>query len=220
MNNPTSPIRAPESSSSDQVQQAAPPASAWPPDVKAIRERMAVEYHKATDGTGEGEYGCNGLTCPGVQRLIGFLERYHAAAQQAAWPLFRALVEQWRADAQQWRTQERDAVAANHERRAERCHERAQTLESCATRLEAALLASAPPASPWQPIETAPKGYDGKRFNYILFWGTSAGRSFNHPVVVCGYMDSERKPVQFYQYKLHITHWMPVPAPPASQEQP
>jgi hypothetical protein len=86
--------------------------------------------------------------------------------------------------------------------------------------LDAALLASAPPASPWQPIETAPKGYDGKRFNYILFWGTSAGRSFNHPVVVCGYMDSERKPVQFYQYKLHITHWMPVPAPPASQEQP
>ena len=38
---------------------------------EALRERiakLAIEYHKSQ----EGEYGCNGLTCPGVQRLIVF----------------------------------------------------------------------------------------------------------------------------------------------------
>lgn len=30
----------------------------------------AIEYHKAD--WGEGEYGCPGATCPGVQRLVRF----------------------------------------------------------------------------------------------------------------------------------------------------
>lgn len=30
----------------------------------------AIAYHK----TVEGEYGCNGATCPGVQRLVAFLD--------------------------------------------------------------------------------------------------------------------------------------------------
>jgi len=71
----------------------------------------------------------------------------------------------------------------------------------------------------WQPIESAPKGYDGKRFQYVLFWGVSSGRSFDHPVIVCGYMDHDRTPVQFYSYKLRITHWMPLPSPPIPQEE-
>jgi len=66
----------------------------------------------------------------------------------------------------------------------------------------------------WQPIETAPNGYDGDRFHYVLFYGHSRANSFLHPVIVCGYMDHDRKPVQFYQYKLTITHWMPMPEPP------
>lgn len=33
-------------------------------------EELAIAYHKSPEG--EGEYGCNGLTCPGVQRLIAF----------------------------------------------------------------------------------------------------------------------------------------------------
>lgn len=36
-------------------------------------EELALEYHKRDrDKGGEGEYGCPGATCPGVQRLIGF----------------------------------------------------------------------------------------------------------------------------------------------------
>lgn len=68
--------------------------------------------------------------------------------------------------------------------------------------------------SDWQPIETAPNGYDGTRFHYVLFRGVSAGRSFNHPVYVNGYMGSNREPVHYYHYKLHITHWMPCPEEP------
>jgi hypothetical protein len=74
------------------------------------------------------------------------------------------------------------------------------------------------PSEDWQPIETAPKGYDGTRFNYVLFWGVSAGRSFDHPVVVIGYMDHDRTPVQFYRYKLHITHWRPLPPAPGTED--
>jgi hypothetical protein len=40
--------------------------------VMARVEAAALEYHKAEDGTGEGEYGCPGLSCPGVQRLANF----------------------------------------------------------------------------------------------------------------------------------------------------
>lgn len=48
-------------------------------------ETLAIEYHK----TQEGEYGCNGITCPGVQRLVAF-GRACAAAGQAA--LFEPLM--------------------------------------------------------------------------------------------------------------------------------
>ncbi len=34
---------------------------------------LAIEYHKSPDG--ENEYGCNGATCPGVQRLYKLLIR-------------------------------------------------------------------------------------------------------------------------------------------------
>lgn len=63
----------------------------------------------------------------------------------------------------------------------------------------------------WQPIETAPEGYDGKRFRHVLFRGYSAGGSFAGPVYVSGWMDSERKPVQWYHYKLKITDWTEIP---------
>ena len=73
--------------------------------------------------------------------------------------------------------------------------------------------ASAPaPTSGWQPIETAPKGYDGQRFHYVLFRGTSRGGSFAGYAYVSGYMDNNRQPVHSYGYKLHITDWMPLPA--------
>jgi len=69
--------------------------------------------------------------------------------------------------------------------------------------------------SVWKPIETAPDGYDGKEFNYVLFRGYSKGRSFAHSVEVSGYMgvdnDGKRVPIHFYAYKLVITHWAPIP---------
>lgn len=67
---------------------------------------------------------------------------------------------------------------------------------------------------PWQPIATCPTGYDGHQFRHVLFLGYSRGRSFNHPVVVSGWMDRDLKPVQYYSYKLQITHWMPLPSLP------
>lgn len=63
----------------------------------------------------------------------------------------------------------------------------------------------------WQPIATAPQGYDGQRFHYVLFKGTSRARSFFGEVVISGYMDNKNEPVYYYQYKLNITHWMELP---------
>jgi hypothetical protein len=54
--------------------------------VSAVRARVeaaALEYHKAEDGTGEGEYGCPGLSCPGVQRLANFWTPIVEAALRA-----------------------------------------------------------------------------------------------------------------------------------------
>lgn len=42
--------------------------------------QLALEYHK----TVEGEYGCPGHSCPGVQRLVTFAEACAAAALDAA----------------------------------------------------------------------------------------------------------------------------------------
>lgn len=70
----------------------------------------------------------------------------------------------------------------------------------------------------WQPIETAPKGYDGHKFTRILFKGYSKASSFSHDVYISGYMDSEREPVYFYRYKLVITHWMPLPESPNTKD--
>jgi hypothetical protein len=66
----------------------------------------------------------------------------------------------------------------------------------------------------WQPIETAPDGYTDGKFHYVLFLGVSVSGAFSHPVVVNGWMDSDRKPVQWYHYRLKITHWMPMPELP------
>ncbi len=62
----------------------------------------------------------------------------------------------------------------------------------------------------WQPLETAPVGYDGKKFNHVLFRGVSKARSFSGPVYVSGWMDNNRKPVHEYAYKLIITGWKPL----------
>jgi hypothetical protein len=71
----------------------------------------------------------------------------------------------------------------------------------------------------WQPIETAPNGYEiGRGFKHVLSLGVSTGRSFDHPVVVSGWMDANRQPVQFYQYRLRITHWQPMPDPPRGEK--
>ena len=72
-------------------------------------------------------------------------------------------------------------------------------------------------APQWQPIETAPEGFDGKRFHYVLFRGTSKGNSFQGYAHVSGWMDSNRKPVHNYSYVLNIIDWMPLPEPPQSE---
>lgn len=47
---------------------------------------LAIEYHTRTDGQGEGEYGCNGATCPGVQRLLKLLKQATSRAVSPAQP--------------------------------------------------------------------------------------------------------------------------------------
>lgn len=68
--------------------------------------------------------------------------------------------------------------------------------------------------SDWQPIATAPVGYDGTRWTYVLFKGYSKGRSFPGEVVVSGWMgkthEGKLAPVHSYGYKLVITHWRPM----------
>lgn len=49
-----------------------------------VIEALALDYHKAVDGSGEGEYGCPGATCPGVQRLAAFGMKCAEAAQMDA----------------------------------------------------------------------------------------------------------------------------------------
>ena len=66
----------------------------------------------------------------------------------------------------------------------------------------------------WQPIETAPPGYDWERFHPVLFLGHSKGRSFDGTTIVQGWMSHKREPVHNYNYKLVITHWMPLPPTP------
>ena len=56
-----------------------------PEDMRAQLEAMALLYHKRTDGEGEGEYGCPGLTCPGVQRLLKFAAAAFALGQSSRW---------------------------------------------------------------------------------------------------------------------------------------
>ena len=57
-------------------------------------EQMAVEYHKRTDGKGEGEYGCNGLTCPGVQRLVTFAQAVYDLAVSETRQQIQSAIEQ------------------------------------------------------------------------------------------------------------------------------
>jgi hypothetical protein len=68
----------------------------------------------------------------------------------------------------------------------------------------------------WMPIETAPPGYDGRKFVHVLFSGHSKSGAVSGRVYVSGWMDSNRRPIHNYAYKLVITHWMPLPAPPGS----
>lgn len=66
----------------------------------------------------------------------------------------------------------------------------------------------------WRPIATAPKGYDGETWTYVLFKGYSKGKSFPGEVVVSGWMgtthDGKLAPVYDYAYKLVITRWRPM----------
>jgi hypothetical protein len=54
-------------------------------DTEALRTRLealAIRYHKVQ----EGEYGCDGATCPGVKRLLAFAESAVAAADALSAP--------------------------------------------------------------------------------------------------------------------------------------
>jgi hypothetical protein len=57
-------------------------APSRPETLRALMEKLALEYHKADEG--EGEYGCPGLSCPGVQRLTAFGLRCVSTADAAA----------------------------------------------------------------------------------------------------------------------------------------
>jgi hypothetical protein len=50
-------------------------------------EELALAYHKNPAPLGEGEYGCPGLTCPGVQRLLRFANHVALEALGAASPV-------------------------------------------------------------------------------------------------------------------------------------
>lgn len=65
--------------------------------------------------------------------------------------------------------------------------------------------------SNWQPIETAPNGYDGTAFHRVLFRGRSKAGSFSGYAYVSGWMDHNRQPVHEYGYKLVIDAWMELP---------
>jgi hypothetical protein len=65
------------------MQERSEPAAASVPLRQQVEE-AALAYHKATDGTGEGEYGCPGVTCPGVQRLANFWFPFIARALSSA----------------------------------------------------------------------------------------------------------------------------------------
>jgi hypothetical protein len=62
----------------------------------------------------------------------------------------------------------------------------------------------------WQPMSTAPKGYDGEKWTHILFKATSKAGSFHGVVYVSGWMDHENKPVTNYSYKLNFLGWKPL----------
>jgi hypothetical protein len=71
----------------------------------------------------------------------------------------------------------------------------------------------------WQPIATAPPGYENGKFHHVLFRGTSRGGSFAGYAYVSGWMSNDRKPMHSYSYKLDITDWMELPPdPPAPRE--
>jgi hypothetical protein len=56
----------------------------------ATVEESALEYHKAEDG--DGEYGCPGVECPGVQRLAAFWSPVIAEAESRGEARGRAAV--------------------------------------------------------------------------------------------------------------------------------
>lgn len=66
----------------------------------------------------------------------------------------------------------------------------------------------------WQPIETAPRGYNSP----VLFKGYSKAGSFAGPVYISGWVDSEGEVVYWYNYKLRFVGWKPIasiePQPP------
>ncbi len=56
-------------------------------------EQIALRYHKADRPVGEGEYGCPGVSCPGVQRLTNYW--FNALSFLAAAPSGGARLTSW-----------------------------------------------------------------------------------------------------------------------------
>lgn len=69
-----------------------------------------------------------------------------------------------------------------------------------------------------RPLGDAPVGYDGEKFNHVIFVATSKSGAFSGRVYVSGWMDHHRKPVHNYSYALNIIGWMPLPTAPITKE--
>lgn len=102
---------------------------------------LALEYHKAEDGSGEGEYGCPGLGCPGVKRLAAFADRVISAFLRSSverQPQVARLVPQW------------SLQAASARQRGNKIE--AVTLDFCCDDLEKALAPVSVAHQPEEPV--------------------------------------------------------------------
>lgn len=151
-------------------------------------EELALKYHKAVDGTGEGEYGCPGVRCPGVQRLANFLESALAALSEGSRPgVSQELIDYMRLSLMH-------VSAGPYKTR----------IESQIAQL--ASEGSRPPQA-WQPIETGPR--DGTP---VL-----VGIGGHNPSVTVSIWDDELQKWLNYPKSHQPTHWMPKPPPPMAE---